>query len=171
MSKKSIAGPLYLCFIGLAVLLMGALFMGLLWKSYVGAKETRAWPVVEGVVLEASVAERKLGPQIPQEYSVGLSYSYDFEGQPYQGDHLTRRENPWYKDRERVEVGLKEFSMGTRVEVFVNPEEPEEAVLKHESKAGGYSIWFPGLFVVAGLGIILSALRKIFSGAEKGIAS
>jgi hypothetical protein len=171
VSKKSIAGPLYLCFIGLAVLLMGALFMGLLWKSYVGAKETRAWPVVEGVILDASVAERKLGPQIPQEYSVGLSYSYEFEGEPYQGDHLTRRENPWFKDRERVEFDLKELLMGTRVEVFVNPEEPGEAVLRHESKAGGYSIWFPGLFVVAGLGILLSALRKIFSRAERVIAS
>ncbi len=171
VSKKSIAGPVYLCLIGLAVAFMGALFMALLWKSYKGAKETRSWPMVEGRITESAVMERHLGPQIPPEYSLGVIYDYEMNGKQYEGGHLTRRENPWYKERARIEMDLEHWLPGSKVPVFVNPADPEEAVLKHESKAGGYSIWFPGLFVVAGLGIVLTALRKIFSGAEKGIAS
>ena len=171
MSKKSIAGPIYLCFIGLAVALMGALFMALLWKSYQSAKETRGWPTVEGRITDAAVVERQLGPEIPAEYSLGISYEYEWEGKEYEGDHLKRRENPWYKERARIDIDLENWLPGSQLPVFVNPADPEEAVLAHETKAGGYSIWFPALFVVAGVGILLTALRKIFSGAEKGIAS
>ncbi|MDB4363812.1 DUF3592 domain-containing protein [Akkermansiaceae bacterium] len=171
MSKKSIAGPIYLCFIGLAVALMGALFMTLLWKSYQSAKETRGWPTVEGRITDAAVVERQLGPEIPAEYSLGISYEYEWEGKEYEGDHLKRRENPWYKERARIDIDLENWLPGSQLPVFVNPADPEEAVLAHETKAGGYSIWFPALFVGAGVGILLTALRKIFSGAEKGIAS
>ena len=34
------------------------------------------------------------------------------------------------------------------------------AVLKMDSQAAGYSIWFPGLFVIGGLGIAGRALVK-----------
>ena len=173
MERKgsSKAASIYLMFIGLAVALMGVLFMMWLWKSYQSAKETRGWPTVGGRITDSSVVERQLGPQIPTEYSLGLTYEYQWEGKDYEGDHLKRRENPWYKERARVEVDLESWLQGSVVDVYVNPADPEEAVLAHESKAGGYSIWFPGLFVVAGLGIMFTALKKIFSGAEKGIAS
>jgi hypothetical protein len=43
---------------------------------------------------------------------------------------------------------------------FVNPAEPDFAVLKPDTKATGYSIWFPLLFVVGGLGIAGRAIVK-----------
>lgn len=167
VSKKNIAGPIYLCFIGLAVALMGALFMMLLWKSFQSARETRGWPVVDGTITEALVVERQLGPQVPPEYSLALTYEYEFEGGMFEGDHLKRRDNPWYKERARLDHEREKWLPGMEVPVSVNPDDPREAVLDHETKGGGYSIWFPGLFVVAGLGIILSALRKIFAREEK----
>jgi hypothetical protein len=39
----------------------------------------------------------------------------------------------------------------------VNPAEPSFAILKTDSLAPGYSIWFPALFVVGGLGITFRA--------------
>jgi hypothetical protein len=43
---------------------------------------------------------------------------------------------------------------------FVNPADPSFAILEKDSKAVIYTIWFPGLFVVGGLGMAVQALRK-----------
>ncbi|MFP6880316.1 MAG: hypothetical protein VCA34_05170, partial [Roseibacillus sp.] len=45
---------------------------------------------------------------------------------------------------------------------------PSFAVLKRDSKAPGYSLWFPIIFVVGGLGIILGAVRSWLAGGRKG---
>jgi hypothetical protein len=42
--------------------------------------------------------------------------------------------------------------------VYVNPADVNFAMLKPDSKAAGYSIWFPMLFVIGGLGIALRAI-------------
>jgi len=42
---------------------------------------------------------------------------------------------------------------------FVNPTAPDEAVLKRGSRGALFSIWFPLLFVVGGLGVAINALR------------
>jgi hypothetical protein len=39
----------------------------------------------------------------------------------------------------------------------VNPHDPDFAVLKPDSLAPGYSIWFPALFVIGGLGMTVRA--------------
>ena len=43
---------------------------------------------------------------------------------------------------------------------YVNPSDPDFAVLKPDTKAAGYSIWFPLLFVVGGLGITVRAIVR-----------
>ena len=43
-------------------------------------------------------------------------------------------------------------------ECFVDPQNPQLAILKPDSLAPGYSIWFPALFMIAGLGITFNAL-------------
>jgi hypothetical protein len=42
----------------------------------------------------------------------------------------------------------------------VNPADPAVAVLRIDSRAPGYSLWFPALFVVGGVGIVVGALRR-----------
>jgi hypothetical protein len=43
---------------------------------------------------------------------------------------------------------------------YVDPKSPDRAVLKRDTKAALYSIWFPCLFVIGGAGMILSALFR-----------
>ena len=170
---KTIGGSVYLIFIGLAVAAMGLLFMALLYKSYAGAKETRSWPKVEVTILESAVGERQFSKETAKEYSLKLLYGYQWEGEALFGTHLKRRDNPWYKEQKKILPYLKKYSVGSRVEAFVNPQLPKnpaeerEIVLEHETKAGGYSIWFPGLFVVGGFGIVIKALMQIFSSRSK----
>lgn len=165
--RKSIGGSIYLIFIGLAVAVMGMIFVALLYKSYVGAKETRAWPRVEATVIESVVAERQFSKETAKEYSLKLLYEYRYEGESIFGANLKRRKNPWYRNRDKIVAQVKELPVGMSTEAFVNPEmpedpqEPREALLMHETKAAGYSIWFPSLFVIGGLGIVFRTIWNL----------
>ena len=57
-----------------------------------------------------------------------------------------------------MESRIKEYPAGKTTTCRVNPNNPDFAVLKPDSLAPGYSIWFPGLFVIGGLGITFRAL-------------
>jgi hypothetical protein len=48
----------------------------------------------------------------------------------------------------------------------VHPRDPDFAVLKPDSLAPGYSIWFPALFVVGGLGMAGKAARGLLARAR-----
>jgi hypothetical protein len=52
------------------------------------------------------------------------------------------------------------YPPGSAQTCFVNPALPAEAVLEHASRAALYSIWFPLLFVVGGLGMLRGALKR-----------
>ena len=43
--------------------------------------------------------------------------------------------------------------------VYFDPDDPQLSVLKRDTKASLYSIWFPFLFVVGGAGMVFSAVR------------
>lgn len=161
---KSKGASIYLMFIGLAVALMGAVFVMLLWNSYQAAKKTRAWTEVEASVIESAVAERRFSKETAKEYSLKLLFDYQFDGESFVGEHLKRRENPWYRNKAKIEALVEKYPSGMQTVAFVNPENPKEAVLAHDTKAGGYSIWFPGLFVVGGLGCMLRGLRNLLKG-------
>lgn len=155
------AGSLYLIFIGLMVMAMGLVFVGLMGRSFFEAKKTRDWPQVEARIVESREIERKVGSVVP-EFSHQIQYRYSYEGKEHEWHLLRERENPWYKKRDKIEASLEKFPKGEKVTAFVNPMEPAKAVLEHETKAGGYSIWFPALFVVGGGGIVLRALWLLF---------
>ncbi len=158
VKTQNLGGKLYLVFIGLAVAGMGGIFVAWLWKGYASARETRQWQEVSATVLESAVQDRVLGPQIPREYSLKLMYEYPFNGKSYLGERLKLRENPWAKEKARAKGIAEQFRIGQEVTAYVNPADPSQAVLQHETKAPLYSIWFPCLFVIAGLGIAVKAL-------------
>lgn len=166
MEKKANSGgaSIYLMFIGLAVAAMGAFFVVIMWNSFQAAKETRAWPEVGASVIDSSVAERRFSKETAKEYSLKLHFDYSYEGKRYDGYNLKKRENPWYRNREKIEALVEKYPSGMETKAFVNPAKPEMAVLAHDTKAAGYSIWFPGLFVVGGIGCMLRGTRNLLKG-------
>lgn len=153
------SSTVFLVVFGLITAGIGGLFTALMWDSYQRASAMHAWPQVEAVILSSEIGERRHDEYTAKEYSVKLLYGYEWEGEAMTGELLTSRGKLWSKDRARIDNELEKFPENMKTMAFVNPEKPEIAVLKPDSKAAGYSIWFPLLFVVGGLGITFKAVR------------
>lgn len=151
------AGRWYLALLGLSLVLVGGVFVWLLARSYLRAREMRNWPEVTCVVLSSELRERRHDENSPLEFRHDLSFGYEWQGQARTGTHLTLRNNPWSSKRELTESRIREYPVGKSSTCRVHPTNPDFAVLKTDSLAPGYSIWFPGLFVIGGLGIIVRA--------------
>lgn len=159
--QSGVGGHLYLAFIGLFLALLGGSFVLILGRGYLRAKETRNWPIHSAVIVVSAVGERKTG-DIPTDYFHELVYEYQVEGKFYRAERIKRRENPHFKEEAKIAPAVEQWPVGKKVEAFVNPEDPTEAVLDHETKAPGYSIWFPGLFLVGGLVVFMKACSNMF---------
>lgn len=151
------AGRWYLAILGLVLALLGGVFVWLMARSFLRAREMRSWPEVACVILSSEVGEWRHDENSPLEFRQDLSFGYEWKGEARTGDHLTLRGSPWTSKRELVEERAKEYPAGKQTTCRVDPAHPDFAVLKPDSLAPGYSIWFPAIFVVGGLGITLRA--------------
>ena len=163
-SKGSIGGALFLIFIGLLIASAGGLFTWLMWRSFSRASGQNDWPERPALVLQSELRERQVIEHSPPEYSFRILYGYDYQGKAYEGDRLTLRENPWSKKREKAEDVLEAYPEGSSTTCLVNPDNPSQAILKADTKAPGYSIWFPVIFVIGGAGVVVTGLKTLFTG-------
>lgn len=154
------ASTVFLVLFGLITVGIGGLFTALMWDSYQRASAMHAWPQTQALILSSEIEERKHDEYSAKEYRVKLLYGYEWKGEAKTGERIVARGNPWAKERARAERQLEKFPEGMKTMAFVNPAQPDFAVLKPDTKAAGYSIWFPLLFVVGGLGIAGRAIVK-----------
>jgi len=157
-------GGIFLIVMGFVVAGVGGLFAWLMWGSYSRAVDQRGWPQVQGVVLSSEVEEWRHDEFSPKEYRLKILYGYEWKGERRTGENLGVRGNPKYNKRDKVEKMAEDYQVGEAVVVYVNPSNQGEAILKPDTKAAGYSLWFPLLFVVGGLGMVMGAIRKILKG-------
>ena len=163
--KQGTVGSFYLIGIGFFLALSGGVFTWLLGSSFSRARGMDGWQEQECFILESEIRERRIGPEVPTDYRFGVLYGYDFDGEAYSAEDYDLRGNAWVKEPSRIQFLVMKFPRGSQQTCWVNPNKPEQAVLKRETKAPGYSIWFPILFVVGGLGIIVKALISLARGA------
>ncbi len=156
--SSSPVGQWFLAFLGLSLAAAGGVFFSLMWRSYDRAREMHAWPEVECIILSSEVEERRIDPNSPHEFRVNVLYGYEWEGQRLSGERITSRGNPWTSKTGVIEAQAAEFPTGSLATCRVDPQNPSFSILKPDSKAAGYSLWFPGLFIVGGLGITFRAL-------------
>lgn len=143
---------------GLFLALLGAVFVYLMGRSFLRAREMHHWPEVKCVILSSEIEERKHDEISPTEFRQDIVFGFEWKGEALTGDHLTLRGSPWTSRREIAEQRVAEYPAGKTTTCLVNPSDPAGAVLKPDSLAPGYSIWFPALFVIGGLGITIRSL-------------
>ncbi len=151
---------IYLFIIGLGLSLIGGFFMWLMVRSYINARKTRTWDEVPAMVLQAGVQERKIGEHVPTDYSATVLFGYEYGGRRLTSELITPRGTKWAKDREKAETQLLGIEVGEATSCWVNPDHMENAILKHDTKAAGYSIWFPSLIFIGGLGVMTGSIKK-----------
>ncbi len=156
-AESTLAGRLYLCVLGLSVALAGLVFFGLMARSYLRAKEMRTWPRVPCVIIVSEIEERQHDENSEPEYRQNLSYGYEWQGKARTGDHLSLRTNPWTSKAPVIQERAAQYPVGLNTTCLVDPANPDFSVLKPDSLAPGYSIWFPSLFIIGGLGITIRA--------------
>jgi hypothetical protein len=162
MSSKDtgkLAGRFFVCMIGIMLVLVAVLFEWLMLRSYLKAKETREWPQAEAIVTRSRVEERHISGSAP-EARLNLRYKYDYNGQSYICGNITPRGSKWSRERTTVTSLLAEYPAGSAHQAWINPEYPDVAILKHDTKAAGYTLWFPAVIMVGGCGIIWGGVRN-----------
>lgn len=144
---------------GLFLVVAGSIFVGVLWNSYQRAEETRHWTPAEAVIISSVLITDRPTPHSPLYYTADLRYRYTLEGKTWEGTHIQRVEGP-SSSRDKADAKVKKYPAGKVVTCYVNPVRKDVAVLEHSTRAALYSLWFPCLFVVGGVGIIWGTLRR-----------
>jgi len=145
--------------LGLAIATAGAVFVWLMWASFQRARVMDGWSPVPCVILESRLTEEILNPNTPINYRPVIRYRYEASGRSFESDRLRRIETKSSR-RPKMDAILDQFPPGTESTAWVNPTDPADAVLVRDRRTAIYSIWFPTLFVIGGLGIALSSLIR-----------
>jgi hypothetical protein len=96
-----------------------------------------------------------------------VRYSFTLDGRALTGTHI-RRVDSASQHEDVARKKLEGYPVGAEITCYVNPQKPEQSVLKHDTRAALYSIWFPILFVVGGLGMAWNALTKRTNSTSAG---
>jgi hypothetical protein len=134
---------------GVLGFVMGGFFLGFCLvaplRAWSGARE---WVRTEAVVTQCEMV-RESGQHGPT-YSLRLVYDYDFGGRHYRAD---RKSFGTGIDEPVVDLSswAAAHPAGTRVECFVNPRKPSEAVLERELKIGWISLLLGGMMLLLGM--------------------
>jgi hypothetical protein len=149
----------FLVGLGLLLAFIGGAFCFWLGRSYFRVKAVDAWPEVRCVILRSEVEEFLPVPNVAPRYRVKIDYYYEYNGRSWHSGRVRSRERATAL-KGRAEEWQAKYPTGRETVCFVNPADPSFAILEKDSKAVIYTIWFPGLFVVGGLGMAVQALRK-----------
>jgi len=142
---------------------MGAFFVFALLQGVKRAKETRGWAETACVITKSEVVAGRPTPSSPMAFTAEVAYSYGFGGEDYVGSNVKRVDGPT-SHRGRAQSVVEAFPLGAETVCWVDPGDPSRAVLRHGTMAPLYTLWFPGLFVVAGVGIAVTAVRRSGGG-------
>jgi hypothetical protein len=156
---SNISSRLFKVALGLALMGMGAGGTIVLWRSWQRAEETRTWKPVEAVVISSQVLTDRPTPHSPLMYTADVHYRYTMDGKGFTSRRVKRVQGPT-SHKEAAEATAGRYRAGKMMTCYVNPAEPDFAILEHDSRAGLYTIWFPLLFVIGGAGMVLAAVKR-----------
>lgn len=150
---------LFPIFLGLLVAAIGFAFAYWMLAGYQKVAATYKWPEVPCTIMHSAIVEDTRVPNAVPDYRIDVLFQYEFAGETRTSERVETRVRR-VKETDKLEGLYKTIPIGTKTVCYVNPEDPDFAILKRNSKAALYTIWFPGLFIVGGLGVAIAAIRK-----------
>src|SRR6478752_2447420 len=88
-ASGNLAGRWFLALLGLSLALIGGLFVWLMARSYLRARDMRSWPEVPCTILTSEVEEKRHDENSPMEFRHDLTFGYQWQDTARTGDHLT----------------------------------------------------------------------------------
>jgi hypothetical protein len=115
---------------GLMLMSAGVFFTYRLWDSFQRSEETRHWLQVPCEIITSQVDTYRPVPNTPDEYRATVRYRYELSGNIFHGGAIRRDSGPTM-DRPTAEEHIAKYPIGKKTICFVNPEQPDKAVLEH----------------------------------------
>lgn len=153
--RTSLGARFLLTAVGLILAAAGGFATYGLWRAYHLACEPDSWPQT-ACVIRASTVEMRDVMNHPTQFVPVVTYSYLFDQVSYESTQIRRIPGQTFKHRKQAEEIVAKYPPGQATVCYVNPAEPKTAVLQRESHGSIYSIWFPLIFVVGGLGMVIN---------------
>ena len=146
--------------LGLALVAAGSFFCWWLFATWQKAAGMDSWLSTQAVILSSEVVPWRFNEFSRAEFQPKIRYRYEVGGVTRESERI-RRVVIRSAHPEKAAGWVERFPKGALVTAWVDPADAEHSVLRRDSKAALYSIWFPALFVAGGLGMIWSALRPL----------
>lgn len=140
---------------GLVFAGMGLLFVVVLAFDVFRSAKGRTWDRHEVTLTETHIESEK---SAEEPFVLRVSYSYKVDGKTYLGNryHFQETRSDEY---EKLALKLRRLKGEDVVRAYVNPDNPEEAVLYPGSFWKALLILFPLIFVAIGVAVLVAALR------------
>ncbi len=146
--------------------LFGLVFAAVGVNTWMKAEASKRWLPADGQVVSSDV-DRHHSSKGGTTYRASVAYDYEYEGRTYKGSRIGIMSSR-SSDRGAAQRAADRYAAGTKVQVYVNPADPYEAVL--EPGGGGFAVMFilfGGVFAAIGVAGFLNAPKLIAqSGAN-----
>lgn len=145
---------------GLVFLLLGIIFLIVGLVAMKRAKAAQSWPSIPGTVNRTDVVKHEDSDSEGNSsvtYEPVVEYSYSVMGQPFSGKRIAFGTNRYnYKKAEEI---VTRYQVGSRVNVYYNPDKPKDAVLETVA-AGGKLFTIIGA-AMFGVGVVVFIVSLI----------
>jgi len=131
------------------------------WPLFLEGTKSKDWERVPATVIESSVQ----GGGSSGNYSILIVYEYNYEGVTYRSarwDLLGGSSSAYAPNREVVDA----HPPGSEVMAYVNPKDPEKALLKPGLGVLGLFLLIPGVFFLIGLAGFCAKMASVTHGRE-----
>ncbi len=147
--------------LGLLFIFIGAAAWAHIVYLKMKVKKSMSWPSTHGEVIQAEVVltgcESGNVNSSPG-HAAMILYQYHVRDRRYKSDNFTIGGNVSTGSKEKEENKVRQYSVGTTVEVYYNPENPEDACLERKQKMAIVA-WLFSMFLFFGLGMVTGVFR------------
>lgn len=141
---------------GSLLIVAGWIFVTYLWNAYLRAAQMDEWVEVPCRIETLRVDDTQQNQRGMPKYLLEVTYRYQWRGHDYLGNRIKRLPTE-ASDPRKLKSKIETYAAGIETVCYLDPDAPELVVLKKDSKAALYTLWFPCLFIVGGAGMIFSA--------------
>ena len=151
---------------------LGIILIYFVLSAKVRAEDIQTWPTTYGMVKSHSVETKEVetssggsywGGDTSSTYTIycpKASYSFSVEYKDYNSEHIYY-DDQCFNEPDEANQALNQFQVDSKVLVYYNPRQPQDAVLVKPARLGS---WATTLSWLIGIGILLPSLGLVGAG-------